>query len=232
MRASGKLQLIALGVLLAVTAFAQPPPAPDQIREGLIIPHTLSNQGGAAATLPSGCPANQWLTSVLSDSFTCVQPACGNLSNSSNGCGTQFQEGTWTPQLIGTTGGSGTMTANTMGTYMSYRTPDGYWWAWTNLVAGWSAFTGTGYLAISGMPVTQENIPNHYYANQFAEYDGLNAINPSYTIFSMETQPGSSTIYVYTSGPGKQAPLAQLPVAQVSATGEIRGQLFFKVAGL
>jgi hypothetical protein len=123
-----------------------------------------------------------------------------------------YEEGTFTPTVIGaTTAGTATYAAQ-VGTYIKIGKL-----VWMSLTLNWSAGTGAGDLQITGLPFT--SISNHAPGLSVGMVNGLTLAANSYLFARVES--GSSKVGVYDSptGGGTNAKVAYDAAASLTLSG-------------
>lgn len=109
-------------------------------------------------------------TAAKGVNFTANTPAAGMTSQLLN----WYEEGTWTPTIIGTsTAGTGTYT-NQVGVYTRIGRQ-----VTVSLSLQWSAHTGTGNMRIAGLPFTPANINYINFAATIGSFDSI-TLNAGY----------------------------------------------------
>jgi hypothetical protein len=116
-----------------------------------------------------------------------------------------YEEGTWTPTIVGTsTTGTGTYTIQSA-TYTKVGnsvTIQGY--------VGWSAHTGTGNLALGNLPFTTNGT---YYSHLLALTNNI-ALSADYYIIGFETSLGATRAPLY-QGPTGGGAIIDVPMDSV-----------------
>jgi hypothetical protein len=122
----------------------------------------VSTNSGAGDTIDLGYASRRFKDLYLSGGVYLGGTGSANKLDS-------YEEGTWTPTAIG-------LTSAGVATYNIYR--NGYYTKVGNMVhahgiVGWGAHTGSGALAIVGLPFPTSNSTYNYTAVTIGEYNGL-----------------------------------------------------------
>jgi hypothetical protein len=108
-----------------------------------------------------------------------------------------YEEGTWSPTIIGTTtAGTGTYT-NQIGVYTKIGRS-----VTVNLSLQWNAHTGTGNMRIEGLPFTSANINFINYAATIGSFDGITLTALNYPAAEVLQGEARITLIQFPTGGG------------------------------
>ena len=152
-----------------------------------------------------------------------------DFSATSSGSGTMtselladYEEGTWTPTLVGTTTNPTVTYSVQRGIYTKVGRV-----VTVSVYMGWSAFSGgSGNVAVGSLPFTVEGGTGAYGGGAISNFDGF-TLSAARTSVAIQPQPG--TTYATPTCSGSAVTTQYIAVGSVAASGSISFTLTYSV---
>ena len=178
-----------------------------QVQGGMILPSTTLTTPIVATTLGVGG------ATAAASGAGITFPASQSASSDANTLD-DYEEGTWTPTIVGST------TAGTA----SYSTAQGYYTKIGNRVflqcyVNWTSGTGTGGLQIGNLPFTTSSSANSQGGLTIGYINNVTLIASNYAFILLQVTKTTVDVYQYPVGGGTTGPVAYDSAGELVISG-------------